>query len=64
MLFKIFADIDSIDIEMKATEVDDFVNTVINISPTFGGINLEDIKVQGNRGIYCLELKIKNKLNT
>ena len=44
MLFKIFADIDSIDIEMKATEVDDFVNTVINISPTFGGINLEDIK--------------------
>ena len=40
MLFKIFADIDSIDIEMKATEVDDFVNTVINISPTFGGIKL------------------------
>ncbi len=44
MLFKIFADIDSIDIEMKATEVEDFVRTVINISPTFGGINLEDIK--------------------
>jgi len=44
MLFKIFADIDSIDIEVKATEVDEFVNTVINISPTFGGINLEDLK--------------------
>jgi malate dehydrogenase (oxaloacetate-decarboxylating)(NADP+) len=44
MLFKIFADIDSIDIEVSATEVDDFVRTVRNIAPTFGGINLEDIK--------------------
>ncbi len=44
MLFKIFADIDSIDIEVKATDVDEFVNTVKNIAPTFGGINLEDIK--------------------
>ena len=40
MLFKIFADIDGMDIEVKATDVDEFVNTVINISPTFGGINL------------------------
>ena len=44
MLFKIFADIDGIDIEVKATDVDEFVNTVKNIAPTFGGINLEDIK--------------------
>jgi malate dehydrogenase (oxaloacetate-decarboxylating)(NADP+) len=44
MLFKIFADIDSIDIEVSATDVDEFVNTVKNIAPTFGGINLEDIK--------------------
>ncbi len=44
MLFKIFADIDSIDIEVKATDVDEFINTVKNISPTFGGINLEDLK--------------------
>ncbi|MBL0315293.1 MAG: NADP-dependent malic enzyme [Flavobacteriales bacterium] len=44
MLFKIFADIDGMDIEVKATDVDEFVNTVKNISPTFGGINLEDIK--------------------
>jgi malate dehydrogenase (oxaloacetate-decarboxylating)(NADP+) len=44
MLFKIFADIDGIDIEVKATDVDEFVNTVRNIAPTFGGINLEDIK--------------------
>jgi malate dehydrogenase (oxaloacetate-decarboxylating)(NADP+) len=44
MLFKIFADIDSIDIEVDATDVDEFVRTVRNIAPTFGGINLEDIK--------------------
>lgn len=44
MLFKIFADIDGMDIEVQATDVDEFVNTVKNISPTFGGINLEDIK--------------------
>ncbi|MBX7050620.1 MAG: NADP-dependent malic enzyme [Flavobacteriales bacterium] len=44
MLFKIFADIDGMDIEVKATDVDEFVNTVKNIAPTFGGINLEDIK--------------------
>ena len=44
LLFKIFADIDVFDIEVDATSIDDFVNTVKAISPTFGGINLEDIK--------------------
>ena len=44
MLFKIFADIDGMDIEVRAMDVDEFVNTVKNIAPTFGGINLEDIK--------------------
>ncbi len=44
MLFKIFADIDSIDIEVDTTDVEDFIRTVKNIAPTFGGINLEDIK--------------------
>ncbi|MCB0402958.1 MAG: NADP-dependent malic enzyme [Flavobacteriales bacterium] len=44
LLFKIFADIDVFDIEVNATNVDEFVNTVKAISPTFGGINLEDIK--------------------
>ena len=44
LLFKIFADIDVFDIEVDAAEVDRFVETVKNISPTFGGINLEDIK--------------------
>jgi len=43
LLFKIFADIDVFDIEVDATDVDKFVETVKAIAPTFGGINLEDI---------------------
>ena len=44
LLFKIFADIDVFDIEVDETDVDKFIATVKAISPTFGGINLEDIK--------------------
>jgi malate dehydrogenase (oxaloacetate-decarboxylating)(NADP+) len=44
LLFKIFADIDVFDIEIDVTDVDKFVETVKAIAPTFGGINLEDIK--------------------
>lgn len=44
LLFKIMADIDVFDIEVDATDIDEFVRTVRNIAPTFGGINLEDIK--------------------
>jgi malate dehydrogenase (oxaloacetate-decarboxylating)(NADP+) len=44
VLFKRFADVDGIDIEIDSEDVDDIVNTVRLISPTFGGINLEDIK--------------------
>ncbi|WP_163935675.1 malic enzyme-like NAD(P)-binding protein [Paraferrimonas sp. SM1919] len=44
LLFKRFANIDSIDLQVKHKGVEDFVNTVANISDTFGGINLEDIK--------------------
>ena len=44
LLFKRFANVDSIDIEVDTTDVDDFVKTVENIAETFGGINLEDIK--------------------
>jgi len=43
VLFKRFADIDVFNIEVDTQEVDEFVQTVINIAPTFGGINLEDI---------------------
>ncbi|WP_166423533.1 malic enzyme-like NAD(P)-binding protein [Paraglaciecola sp. 20A4] len=44
LLFKRFAGIDSIDIEVNHTTTEDFINTVANIADTFGGINLEDIK--------------------
>lgn len=44
LLFKIFADIDVFDIEVDTKNIDAFIETVKNIAPTFGGINLEDIK--------------------
>lgn len=44
LLFKRFAGLDSIDIEVKHRTSEEFVNTVANIADTFGGINLEDIK--------------------
>jgi malate dehydrogenase (oxaloacetate-decarboxylating)(NADP+) len=44
LLFKIFADIDVFDIEINTENVEEFIQTVKNIAPTFGGINLEDIK--------------------
>ena len=44
LLFKIMADIDVFDIEIDSNDIEDFIKTVKNISPTFGGINLEDIK--------------------
>lgn len=56
LLFKIFADIDVFDIEVDATDVDLFVNTVKAIAPTFGGINLEDIKAP-----ECFEIEERLK---
>jgi malate dehydrogenase (oxaloacetate-decarboxylating)(NADP+) len=44
LLFKIFAGIDVFDIEVGTKDIDQFIQTVKNIAPTFGGINLEDIK--------------------
>jgi malate dehydrogenase (oxaloacetate-decarboxylating)(NADP+) len=44
VLFKIFADIDVFDIELNTKDIDSFVATVKALEPTFGGINLEDIK--------------------
>lgn len=43
-LFKKFADIDVFDIEINCDNVNDLIDTIVRISPTFGGINLEDIK--------------------
>ena len=56
LLFKIFADIDVFDIEINETDVDKFVETVKAISPTFGGINLEDIKAP-----ECFEIERRLK---
>src|SRR4051794_9718431 len=44
VLFKRFADVDSIDLEVGTEDVDEFVNSVRYLGPSFGGINLEDIK--------------------
>jgi malate dehydrogenase (oxaloacetate-decarboxylating)(NADP+) len=44
LLFKVFADVDVFDIEVDQKNIDDVIKTVKAISPTFGGINLEDIK--------------------
>jgi malate dehydrogenase (oxaloacetate-decarboxylating)(NADP+) len=60
LLFKIFADIDVFDIEVDATDVDKFVETVKNISPTFGGINLEDIKAPE---CFEIERRLKEELD-
>ena len=54
LLFKIFSDVDVFDIEIDTTDVDQFVNHVKAISPTFGGINLEDIKAP-----ECFEIERK-----
>ncbi|MHC5352888.1 NADP-dependent malic enzyme [Myroides sp. LJL115] len=60
LLFKIFADIDVFDIEVDATDVDKFIETVKNISPTFGGINLEDIKAPES---FEIERRLKEELD-
>ena len=60
LLFKIFADIDVFDIEVDASNIDRFVETVKAISPTFGGINLEDIKAPE---CFEIEERLKKELN-
>ena len=60
LLFKIFADIDVFDIEVDASDVDKFVEVVKSIAPTFGGINLEDIKAPE---AFEIEERLKNELD-
>lgn len=60
LLFKIFADIDGIDIELDTTDVDKFIETVKIIAPTFGGINLEDIKAPE---AFEIEQRLKEELD-
>jgi malate dehydrogenase (oxaloacetate-decarboxylating)(NADP+) len=60
LLFKIFSDIDVFDIEVDATDIDKFVETVKAIAPTFGGINLEDIKAPES---FEIERRLVEELN-
>lgn len=60
LLFKIFADINVFDIEVDTKDVDAFIETVKNIAPTFGGINLEDIKAPES---FEIERRLVEELN-
>jgi malate dehydrogenase (oxaloacetate-decarboxylating)(NADP+) len=60
LLFKIFAGIDVFDIEVDTKNVEEFIQTVKNIAPTFGGINLEDIKAPES---FEIERRLVNELN-
>lgn len=60
VLFKKFANIDSVDIEVDETDVDAFVETVARLEPSFGGINLEDIKAPE---CFEIEERLREKMN-
>lgn len=60
LLFKIFADIDVFDIEVDEQNIDKFIDVVKAISPTFGGINLEDIKAPE---CFEIETRLKKELD-
>jgi malate dehydrogenase (oxaloacetate-decarboxylating)(NADP+) len=60
VLFKIFADIDVFDIEIDETDPDKFVEIVASLEPTFGGINLEDIKAPE---CFYIEQKLRERLH-
>ncbi|MGB1307511.1 MAG: NADP-dependent malic enzyme [Oceanihabitans sp.] len=60
LLFKIFAGIDVFDIEVDTENIEEFIATVKNIAPTFGGINLEDIKAPE---AFEIERRLKEELD-
>ncbi|MGA0214793.1 MAG: NADP-dependent malic enzyme, partial [Pelagibacteraceae bacterium] len=60
VLFKRFADIDSIDIEVESNDANEIINTIKNIGNTFGGINLEDIAAPD---CFIIEQKLKELLD-
>ncbi len=60
VLFKIFAGIDVFDIEVGTKDIEEFIQTVKNIAPTFGGINLEDIKAPES---FEIERRLVEELN-
>jgi malate dehydrogenase (oxaloacetate-decarboxylating)(NADP+) len=60
VLFKQFAGIDVFDIEINETDPQEFINTVARLEPTFGGINLEDIKAPE---CFIIEQELKQRMN-
>ncbi len=60
VLFKVFSDIDVFDIEVDTKDPDEFINVVAALSPTFGGINLEDIKAPE---CFYIEETLKSKMD-
>ncbi len=60
LLFKIYSDIDVFDLELNTKDVDEFVRTVKILEPTFGGVNLEDIKAPE---CFEIEARLKKELN-
>ncbi|UES55514.1 NADP-dependent malic enzyme [Roseibium aggregatum] len=60
VLFKRFADVDSIDLEVDTEEVDEFINAVRYLGPSFGGINLEDIKAPD---CFIIEQRLRELMN-
>jgi len=60
VLFKKYADIDSIDLELNCNDIDDFVKIVKALEPTFGGVNLEDIKAPE---CFEIETRLREELN-
>ncbi len=60
MLFKKFAKVDAFDIEIDAATVDEMVDTIVRLAPTFGGINLEDIKAPE---CFEVERQLQEKLD-
>ncbi|WP_066480439.1 MULTISPECIES: NADP-dependent malic enzyme [unclassified Sphingomonas] len=60
VLFKRFADVDSIDLEVATEDVDAFINCVALLEPSFGGINLEDIKAPE---CFIIEQALRERMN-
>ncbi|MGX1499315.1 malate dehydrogenase (oxaloacetate-decarboxylating)(NADP+) [Labrenzia sp. MBR-25] len=60
VLFKRFADVDSIDLEIDTEEVEEFINAVRYLGPSFGGINLEDIKAPD---CFIIEQRLRELMN-
>ena len=60
ILFKRFADIDAIDLEIDSSNPDEIINCITSLGKSFGGINLEDIAAPD---CFIIEQKLKEKLD-